>query len=215
MAQDGKGYSITDFGGKVRAFGDELHYSYVAGESSLCIEDLSASNAGQILEAIARHLADAASTTADPTARVSHAEPQYKGPRPRARRAAPSVSVTPTEPGTVRVSVPVNEPSSEPEEPADDEDVEDEDGEGEDEEPTNGQAAVESKGTVGYDLEILKTASTLRAVLEHLFEHGATDADALVETCVSLKDQVPVLGRVANLPERIKRALAVMGHGAE
>jgi hypothetical protein len=61
-----------------------------------------------------------------------------------------------------------------------------------------------------YDLEVLRRASTVRAVISHLMEHGVAAA-GLVDACASIKEEVPVLSRIANLPERIVRACEVMG----
>ena len=75
--------------------------------------------------------------------------------------------------------------------------------------------AVETKPVAAdgksYDLEILKSSHTLRDILEHLFAHGYTEESEFISVCTQLKAEVPVLSRVSSLPDRIKRALAVMG----
>jgi len=60
------------------------------------------------------------------------------------------------------------------------------------------------------DMGVLKERSKLRNVLSYLIEVGYTSPESLVDICLELKDQVPVLGRVANLSERIPRTLEFM-----
>ena len=63
-----------------------------------------------------------------------------------------------------------------------------------------------------YDLEILRSAPTLAAVLRHLIARGVEAEADLVRICeTELKSQVPLIARVVNLQERISKALFVMG----
>ena len=59
--------------------------------------------------------------------------------------------------------------------------------------------------------ETIRKASSLRPILVFLQdEHGLTDVDQVVEAVKNLKDEVPYLKRMKNIPDRVKRTLKVM-----
>ncbi len=58
--------------------------------------------------------------------------------------------------------------------------------------------------------EEVVTAVRVRQVLNYLMDKGFKDEAAIVAWCADNKDDVPVLSRIANLDERIKRTLSVM-----
>lgn len=66
-------------------------------------------------------------------------------------------------------------------------------------------------GTDDFDMERLKSAKSLRDVLAELIDKGVRTQNDLIATCVSLKDEVPVLARVNGLDTRIPRALVTIG----
>lgn len=76
----------------------------------------------------------------------------------------------------------------------------------EDEAPTNGAA----NGTAKYDLEKLKASTKVKDVLQHLMDCGVTDVQEMIGICTSLKAQVPVLGRVGDMADRVARTVEIM-----
>lgn len=72
---------------------------------------------------------------------------------------------------------------------------------------------IAGRGTVStaYDLEFLQKSNMLRDVLTHLMDNGVETQSDLIATCVALKDDVPVLSRVAGLESRIPRTLVTLG----
>lgn len=72
---------------------------------------------------------------------------------------------------------------------------------------TNGHSA---NGSSEVPEELLKAAK-LRDVLVYLLEHGCLTSDDLVQRCKSVKDHVPVLQRITDLDDRVKRAAAALG----
>lgn len=79
-------------------------------------------------------------------------------------------------------------------------------------EPEAPRAAPPADGAVPSEL---LSARKLRDVLAYFIEQGTTDEDGLVSECERMKGQVPVLGRIANLNERVKRTLEVMDRGVD
>lgn len=64
--------------------------------------------------------------------------------------------------------------------------------------------------------EALKTAKKLRDVLTYLMDkEDMTDPAALKARCEELKDDVPCLGRIADLEARVERTLEVMDNNAD
>jgi hypothetical protein len=70
------------------------------------------------------------------------------------------------------------------------------------------------EGGQHYDLEVMRRATTIRAVLQHLIERGYNEPDTITAACREIKDHVPVLSRVVGLEDRLARAFEVMGIGA-
>lgn len=60
--------------------------------------------------------------------------------------------------------------------------------------------------------EELVTAKRMKDVLVFLQERGHHTEDSLATACEKLKERVPVLSRVENIPDRVKRTLEVMGY---
>lgn len=56
--------------------------------------------------------------------------------------------------------------------------------------------------TVGPEL---LGAKRLGDVISYFMDHGITDTEALVEKCAAVANEVPVLRRMANLPDRVRR----------
>ena len=75
----------------------------------------------------------------------------------------------------------------------------------------NGKLAETVKVTV--NAEPLHAMTSLGEVVVYLYEKGVTTPDALVAECAVLKGQVPLLGRITNLEERVRRAYEVKGLG--
>lgn len=63
-----------------------------------------------------------------------------------------------------------------------------------------------------YDLEILRNAPRLASVLDHLIRSGYRDPAEMVEVCQSVAGEVPIIGRITNLKDRIDVTLAKMGY---
>jgi hypothetical protein len=61
--------------------------------------------------------------------------------------------------------------------------------------------------------EELVTAKRLRQVVAYMLDNGIKKEEDIVAECLRIKDQVPAIQRVSNLPERIGRTLAVMDTG--
>lgn len=58
-------------------------------------------------------------------------------------------------------------------------------------------------------------AKKLRDVVVYLMDNGFTDRDDLVAECERLKDAVPVLGRISDIPSRVDRTIEVLDMGNE
>lgn len=58
--------------------------------------------------------------------------------------------------------------------------------------------------------ENIKNTNSMRDLLTYLAEHGVDSADAMVATCTVLKKDVPILSKVPNVDERVRRALDVL-----
>lgn len=61
----------------------------------------------------------------------------------------------------------------------------------------------------------LASAKRLKDVLVYFEGQGVKGADALVEACEMVKSNVPVLSRIANLSERVRRTYEIMESEAE
>lgn len=71
-------------------------------------------------------------------------------------------------------------------------------------------AAVEAPA--GGVADALRGATKLAEVVAYLVEQqGIRELDALVAECQRLAPEVPLLGKIANLPTRIERTLSVLG----
>jgi hypothetical protein len=56
----------------------------------------------------------------------------------------------------------------------------------------------------------IKNTNSMRDLLTYLADHGVDSADAMVATCTVLKKDVPILSKVPNVDERVRRALDVL-----
>lgn len=56
----------------------------------------------------------------------------------------------------------------------------------------------------------IKNTNSMRDLLTYLAEHGVDSADAMVATCTVLKKEVPILSKVPNVEDRVRRALDVL-----
>lgn len=65
------------------------------------------------------------------------------------------------------------------------------------------------------DANKLAKFTSLGEVVVFLYEQGITAVDGLVEECSALKSTVPLLGRIQNLDERVRRAYEVKGLGVQ
>lgn len=71
--------------------------------------------------------------------------------------------------------------------------------------PTNGVAPLELPDAV-------KATGSMKELLHWLVEEGkVATADDLVAQCIALKDQVPILGKVPDVDQRVRRAVEVLG----
>lgn len=75
--------------------------------------------------------------------------------------------------------------------------------------PAEKAAPVDVGGQPGLPDHIRGTNS-MRDLLTYLVEHGADSADAVVASCVALKKEVPILTKVPNVEDRVRRALEVL-----
>lgn len=69
--------------------------------------------------------------------------------------------------------------------------------------------------TATVDPSKLSGFTSLGEVVVFLYEQGATSVDALAAQCAALKSDVPLLGRIQNLDERVRRAYEVKGLGQQ
>ena len=70
---------------------------------------------------------------------------------------------------------------------------------------------AEEGDTKGPELpDNIKNTNSMRDLLTYLSEHGVDSADAMVATCQVLKKDVPILSKVPNVDERVRRALEVL-----
>lgn len=58
--------------------------------------------------------------------------------------------------------------------------------------------------------EKIMTATRLRAVLGYMLDHGFETEEDIIQECKRIQFEVPVMARVVNLEERIRRTLQVM-----
>lgn len=77
--------------------------------------------------------------------------------------------------------------------------------------PESGTVVVQP--TTAEPPEEVLNATSLRAILGYLTTHGVSALAELQATCLAWRDQVPVLGRISNLDERVERTLGVMDNG--
>jgi hypothetical protein len=75
----------------------------------------------------------------------------------------------------------------------------------------NGGGQTDSSG-VAYSLEVLQSKKKLRDILATLIDSGYTKQGQLIQTCIEIKNVVPVLSRISDLESRIPRTLEVMGY---
>lgn len=75
-------------------------------------------------------------------------------------------------------------------------------------------APTEPAPAAAYDLEMLKRATTVRGVVQHLLEHGFDSRTKLVAICRELKEQVPVLNRMLDMESRLERTCEVLSVGS-
>lgn len=59
--------------------------------------------------------------------------------------------------------------------------------------------------------DTVKGTSSMRDLLTYLSEHGVGSVDAMVDACKALKDVVPILGKVPDVEQRVRRAVEVLG----
>lgn len=78
--------------------------------------------------------------------------------------------------------------------------------------PAPAQASGEPSS---FDTGVLAKMTSLGEVVVYLYEKGHTTPEAVVAACNSVKDKVPLVGRVANLDERVRRSFEVKGLGAQ
>jgi len=76
--------------------------------------------------------------------------------------------------------------------------------------PVPVNAPIAAKGVADIPLAVLN-APKLRDVLVYLSESGLKSADDLVKKCMEFQPHVACLTRIANLEDRVRRALEVMG----
>lgn len=76
-------------------------------------------------------------------------------------------------------------------------------------------APAPAKANGKVDATPLQGMTSLGEIVVHLYEKGTTTPDVLVAECVALKEQVPLLGRITNLEERVRRAYEVKGLGRQ
>lgn len=69
-------------------------------------------------------------------------------------------------------------------------------------------AAEPDKSTVP---EHIRNAKRLTIVVDYFKGLGAKDAEAITKECLAIKDQVPLLGRIPNMLDRVKSALEAAG----
>jgi hypothetical protein len=97
--------------------------------------------------------------------------------------------------------------------PAKEEPVAVADGRVEEEEKQEAASATDDDGEINIDdqtLSDLKAVRRLRDVLAILETVGAKGPDQLVEGCKAIKEDVPLLSRISNLDERVRRTYEVM-----
>lgn len=124
------------------------------------------------------------------------AKPAAKPAAPKERRAIPPPKNKKTNGAAKKAAAaPAPEPEPEPEAP-------------EPEEPEATEPAEEAQGADGIDTQhaALQDARRLREVVQHVMECGYSDKDEVVEVCEAIQDEVPLLQRVANIPERVGKA---------
>ena len=88
---------------------------------------------------------------------------------------------------------------------------EDEEYEKAEREAIQSESRESSNGGLKIDMVVLKNRPKLRSVLSYLIECGCESPESVVAKCLELKDEVPVLKRIADLSERIPRTLEIMG----
>ena len=121
--------------------------------------------------------------------------------------AAPAAAATPDD-DEDEPPKPAKEKKKEkaPPPPADDDDDEDE--------PAPKPKKEEKADAGGKKAKIiaeLSKASKLREVLTKLVELGYSDLDKIISVCMKVQADVPVLAKVQNLEDRIRRSAEVLG----
>lgn len=79
-----------------------------------------------------------------------------------------------------------------------------------------GQAALPLPDTATDDVKALRDAKNLRNILVYFETRGVKGVDALVAACAAVQHEVPLLHRITNLEERVRRTYERMEiEGAE
>lgn len=79
--------------------------------------------------------------------------------------------------------------------------------------PTTKKAEPKSEEPAGDAPELpdnIKNTNSMRDLLTYLSEHGVDSVDAMVAACTVLKKDVPILSKVPNVEDRVRRALDVL-----
>lgn len=77
---------------------------------------------------------------------------------------------------------------------------------------SNGKKSNGKKSNgVELDMEVVKSKTKLRAILSYMIDQGYASPEAIVDKCLDMRQEVPILSRVANLSERIPRTLELLG----
>lgn len=187
-------------------FGKDRHVAYnplthdgIKMPHALMLFDLTLEEALKVLEVLrlgtTTPITDALKTLEAPTPTpAAEAAPAAK--KKAAPKAAPAAKVAPAAPAAPEpVEAEVEVPSEEDPFAADTAPV--------------GEASTHAEP--GEIPEAVLKTDKLRDVLLWAYDSGATSTEAIIQKCKELTPKIPLLGRVSNLEDRVKRAVTVLG----
>lgn len=213
-------FQITDFGGVANVLNQNRRFMYREEDGRLCLYGVTADHAKIILAALAVGGVQAmvSQPQAAPAPQAAPPPPPPPLPavaeQPKPRRARkeeplpepqlppPTVNPDPAglaPPGTDPDKEPIQQSLPQPVAAA----------------PKPAVPAPVAKAPTAapsnVDIPALASKSKLRDILSALLKSGYDSPEKLIAVCEQIKDQVPVLGRIAEISERVPRTLEVMG----
>lgn len=211
---------LTKYSGTGSVLGKDRTIEYDAGK--LSISNLTTAEVEAVLNALGgTKEATTAPAPAPTQANGAAGKPTPTAAKPAGAPATRAAGATPPPTtATPRTAAAPAKPKAAPPPPppADDDDEEDEEdaatADDDDDDGEDGAAAADIE-VPEETMAVLVKATRIRDVLQPLIELGINTTPALVAKCEQLKAEVPVLGRIPDLADRVTRAAEVLDLGGQ